>query len=198
MAAGPPGYVRRLARRWRLAARRPVYRLLEHFLATDEGRRVLSGLVRGFAPPTPVALPPPPYTTGLASPATTGGPPVFITARFRSGSTLLWQVFRNVRGATAFYEPHNGRRWFDPRHLDTRVDSTHRGVDNYWREYEGMEALGAWHQASWGTKQLYMAPTFRDADMRAYLDYLVAHAPGRPLHGQGGALRLLECECAFR
>jgi hypothetical protein len=36
--------------------------------------------------------------------------PVFVTGRFRSGSTLMWSLFRNVPGCTAFYEPLNERR----------------------------------------------------------------------------------------
>ncbi len=31
--------------------------------------------------------------------------PVFVTARFRSGSTLLWNLFRNTPEETAYYEP---------------------------------------------------------------------------------------------
>src|SRR5262245_55459716 len=40
--------------------------------------------------------------------------PLFITGRFRSGSTLLWQLFRALPGVTCYYEPFNERRWFDP------------------------------------------------------------------------------------
>lgn len=183
MPAGPPGYARRLARRWRKALRRPAFDLLGRLLHSDEGRRVTAGVVRGFAPPARLVMPPSPYPTAAPAPRREGEAPapVFITARFRSGSTLLWQIFRHIPGATAFYEPHNNRRWFDTARLDTRVDPSHRGVDNYWREYEGMEALGRWHRPSWGTSQLYMTETCQDGDMRAYLDYLIAHAPGRPV-----------------
>ena len=38
---------------------------------------------------------------------------VFVTSRFRSGSTLLWNIFRQSGSFTAFYEPFNERRWFD-------------------------------------------------------------------------------------
>ena len=99
--------------------------------------------VRGFTPPAPLVVPPSPYVSTRPEPMAAAAPPapVFITARFRSGSTLLWQIFRQLPEATAFYEPHNGRRWFDTAQLDRQVDPSHRGVDNYWREYEGMAAL---------------------------------------------------------
>ena len=39
--------------------------------------------------------------------------PIIITGRFRSGSTLLWNIFRDLPECTAYYEPFNERRWFD-------------------------------------------------------------------------------------
>ena len=63
------------------------------------------------------------------------------TERFRSGSTLLWNIFRNRKGKTAYYEPFNERRWFDPEARSSRVDATHRGVSDYWREYDGLGEL---------------------------------------------------------
>lgn len=183
MLAGPPGYARRLARRWRKALRRPAFDLLRRLLHSDEGRRVVADVVRGFTPPAPLLIPPSPYAAVGAGRPREGEPPapVFITARFRSGSTLLWQIFRHTPGATAFYEPHNSRRWFDRPQVDTQVDPSHRGVDNYWREYEAMAALGQWHRTSWGTSQLYMTEACADGGMRAYLDHLITHAPGRPV-----------------
>lgn len=176
----PPmsGGLRRLARTLRLAARRPVYRALDHLLTSDDGRRVLIDAVRGVAPAPPLTLPPHPY--GLAAPVPPARPsPVFITARFRSGSTLLWHLFRHVPGATAYYEPHNPRRWFDQAQLDRRIDPSHRGVDDYWREYAGLEALGQWYQPRWVTSRLAMNVEAVDGDMQAFLDHLIAHARGR-------------------
>jgi len=63
---------------------------------------------------------------------------VFITARFRSGSTLLCNLFRQVDACTAYYEPFNERRWFDPSVRGNRVDPTHRDVEDYWREYDAL------------------------------------------------------------
>jgi hypothetical protein len=74
---------------------------------------------------------------------------IFITGRFRSGSTLLWNIFRNIEGMTAYYEPLNERRWFDRATRGVRVDSTHRKVDDYWREYEGLNELAEHYQLAW-------------------------------------------------
>jgi hypothetical protein len=66
---------------------------------------------------------------------------IIITGRFRSGSTFLWNIFRHIEGMTAYYEPFNERRWFDPRLRGDRVDQKHKYVEDYWREYDGLEML---------------------------------------------------------
>lgn len=51
---------------------------------------------------------------------------IFLTGRFRSGSTLLWNVFRQLDGFTSDYEPFNERRWFDRSAGGERMDATQR------------------------------------------------------------------------
>lgn len=183
MSAPRPGPARRLARHVHLAARRRVASLLERLLSGDDGRRILHEVTRGFEPPPAIALPPAPWTSArdFPVPPAAGRVPVFITARFRSGSTLLWRIFRHLPDATAYYEPHNARRWFDAAHLDRRIDPTHVGIDDYWREYAGMEDLAAWYRPTWPMRQLVMSASCPDPDMRAYLDALITRAPGRPV-----------------
>jgi hypothetical protein len=90
-------------------------------VATEEGRRILvdalpGGGARDGAPPNfqfnhhDNVYP----ELGRAHSLPLKPAPIFITARFRTGSTLLWNAFRHVRGCTSYYEPLNERRWFDP------------------------------------------------------------------------------------
>jgi hypothetical protein len=53
---------------------------------------------------------------------------VIVTARMRTGSTVLWNLFRNMTGVTAYYEPFNEKRWFLPREQKDQIDPTHRNV----------------------------------------------------------------------
>jgi len=105
--------------------------------------------------------------------------PIFITARFRSGSTLLWNIFRQSRGVTAYYEPLNERRWFDPETRGRHTDGSHRGVTDYWREYQGMEDLGIWYQERWIDRHLFMDAAAWDPNSREYLNQLIGRARGR-------------------
>jgi hypothetical protein len=106
---------------------------------------------------------------------------IFITARFRSGSTLLWNVFRHVEGMTAYYEPFNERRWFGPSTRGDRIDTTHRHVDDYWREYDGLEELGQFYRLAWISKDLLMDAEMWDPAMKQYVDLLLDKAGARPV-----------------
>lgn len=157
--------------------------LVELFIRFLRQERVMREADRQFAlrhRHTPaLANSPGPYEE-LAEPAATTGPTpaVFITARFRSGSTLLWQLFRQLEGCTAFYEPLNERQWFDAGHRGERVDASHRGVHDYWREYDGLEDLGQWYREDWIREGLYMDEACHDPALRRYIDALIAAADG--------------------
>lgn len=99
--------------------------------------------------------------------------PVFITARFRSGSTLLWQCFDRLQGYKAFYEPFNERRWFDPAARGEHVDESHRGVADYAKNYEGLEGLDQFFDQRWATQRLVMGPADKNDNMRRYVQQLI-------------------------
>jgi hypothetical protein len=105
---------------------------------------------------------------------------VFISSRFRSGSTLLWNLFRSLPNTTAYYEPFNERRWFDQEQLSTFVDNTHVGVSDYWAEYAGLEDLSAWYDEDWIRQDLFMTADSWKPKMKTYIAKLAAYATGRP------------------
>lgn len=174
-------------------ARDALYWAIARINATDYARDLLAGhlwdlqarcavpevLRRG---PTPSQWP----YDDVAATADPAGPrlradTVIITGRFRSGSTLLWNLFRTAPGTTAYYEPFNERRWFDASHRGSRVDPTHRGVDDYWREYEGLDELARYYDESWIRRHLYMPAEAVHPRMLAYVETMIARAPGRPV-----------------
>lgn len=106
---------------------------------------------------------------------------VFITSRFRSGSTLLWNLFRETGLCTSYYEPFNERRWFDPALRGTNTDATHRGVTDYWKEYDGLEKLNNFYDESWINRNLYMTEKSFAPGMNSYIDCLIRSAQKRPV-----------------
>jgi len=157
--------------------------LVGHFLRllkTDEVRHYMSRLRpqheeirRRFAAYSD------PYRPGQYKQSMAPQKAIFVTGRFRSGSTLLWNIFRNLEGYTAYYEPFNERRWFDQEQRGDHTDGTHRGVSEYWSEYGGLSVLGRHYSEDWIRHNLYMDEDAFDLPMKAYTDTLIMAAKGR-------------------
>lgn len=106
---------------------------------------------------------------------------VFITSRFRSGSTLLWNLFRKTPHCTAYYEPFNERQWFNKKMRGGNVDTTHRGVEEYWAEYDNLSALSQTYDEDWIRNALCMSKHSWDPQMKRYIEQMVEAASGRPI-----------------
>ncbi len=171
--------------------RRQIFKFLKKLSQTSDAKaivvRMLNGLLHSSARSALRASydRPLPYsdvgTVCRRMPTAQRSDIVFITGRFRSGSTLLWNVFRQVEGCTAYYEPFNERRWFDALARGQTMDVTHRGVSNYWKEYDGLEELGRYFSDEWPTKDLFMDAQSWQPAMKRYIEILVERACGRPI-----------------
>src|SRR5690349_6044500 len=56
---------------------------------------------------------------------------LFVTARFRTGSTFLWQLLNQLQEVRAYYEPLHPIGWFSA--VKPVIDPTHIGVTEYTR-----------------------------------------------------------------
>jgi len=106
---------------------------------------------------------------------------VFVTSRFRSGSTLLWNLFRETGLCTSYYEPFNERRWFDSDLRGENIDKTHLGVANYWAEFDNMEDLDQFFEEDWIRHNLMMDESSINMKMKSYIEQLVSRANKRPV-----------------
>jgi hypothetical protein len=166
-----------------------LFRFLRKVAGTDDARAIQASSLRNLLSRRPILDGVPvdaqPYADlGCVEPksrAASRDDVVLITARFRSGSTLLWNLFRNVAGCTSYYEPFNERRWFDASVRGNHTDPTHRKVDDYWREYEGLAVLGRYYQERWIERDLFMDADDWDPAMKRYVELMIDHAPGRPV-----------------
>ncbi len=107
--------------------------------------------------------------------------PIFITARFRSGSTLLWNILRQIDELHCYYEPLNERMWFDQAARQKHTDSSHKGVDNYWEEYNHIENVSGLFTRDWTYKRLIMDSTSFDPNLYAYIKALIDQSPSIPV-----------------
>ncbi len=170
--------------------RNRYFAILQRSFQTDDGRAILAEALDGhfnrdgvhscLAATAP--LPYPELGSTAGEPAISDRSDIIIlTGRFRSGSTLLWNLFRNVGGCTAYYEPLNERRWFDMAGDDHHTDPSHRHVADYWREYQGLNALADVYDESWIRRRLFLTADAWAPRMKAYVDALIDTAPGRPV-----------------
>ena len=168
--------------RWFAAFRSPArtrfFDVLRQAFATDDGRRILTDNLRGLL--VPGSLPPPAalplsehFTASSRGIHAAGRRPIFVTGRFRSGSTLIWNLFRHVPSCRSFYEPLNERRWFDPATRGTRVDRTHLDIEEYWTEYADLEHLSHFFHDDWTYRRLYLEASDWEPDLAAYIKGLV-------------------------
>lgn len=171
----------------RMSLRARFFQVLQRAVSTEDGRLALTDTLRDQLAwrrdeLDPLSVEPPPYELGTAS----NGPSVaerddivLISGRFRSGSTLLWNLFRNIPGCVSYYEPFNERRWFDPTSRGEQVDDSHRGVDTYWQEYEGCEHLGELYNDQWQERGFHMSAGDWDPQMKQFIEELVACSGSR-------------------
>jgi hypothetical protein len=157
------------------------FEFLNRALESEPGRRIAIAATRGTFEPSATKtlarlrnLPSPHAESKHVFPqASSSRNPIFITARFRSGSTLLWNIFRASPAFTSYYEPMNERQWFNPALRGYWIDPTHRQAEAYWKEYEGLEELGRFYRLSWIDRDLYMDERFWDPSLRSYLNVLI-------------------------
>lgn len=99
--------------------------------------------------------------------------PVFITGRFRSGSTLLWNIFRNIPECKAFYEPCHDLLM---THIEcnTAPQSSHVGVTSYWDEYLPiLSELKQYHSIDFGYKNLFLESQDQYHSLEKYIRFLI-------------------------
>jgi hypothetical protein len=147
------------------------------------GLRILGSVVAPFRGKVhlPEYLPPDAIFTDKPQISLNPLSPIFITARFRSGSTLLWQIFQRLEGFTAYYEPLNERRWFNPKYRGNSVDESHRGTTDYAENYENLEFLNGVYRSDWISRRLAMGMAAKDPMMERYIQALIDAATARPV-----------------
>lgn len=99
--------------------------------------------------------------------------PVFITGRFRSGTTALWNILRQGPSVFGICEPLHDNL---PEYLaqEVSVDPSHHGVTDYFRELRPHRAaILSRHRVEFGATRLALAAGEEHHELKAYLDFLL-------------------------
>ena len=98
--------------------------------------------------------------------------PIFITARFRTGSTMLWNLFRQLPEATTFYEPlHEELLAFIREDIPPQPEHFH--VKSYFNEYAWLDEALKQHDAGFGYQNLYLETGDNHPALKDYLSGLL-------------------------
>lgn len=127
------------------------------------------------------AHPPEHYSLGGKREPPPGAGAIFITARFRSGSTYLWTLLHHLGRFTVYYEPLHERRWFEDGARDVPLDASHIGMASYHTNYEGLEPLATLYDERWTYRRLYMDAGATDRKLRAYIQTLIDYPDRQPV-----------------
>src|SRR5579864_2879347 len=106
---------------------------------------------------------------------------LFITGRFRSGSTLVWNMFRQVPAVAAYYEPLHDRL-LDWLEHPIAPQPTHFHVDTYFAAYPPRRDIAAYHRRWFAGSNLYLEAKDQEPVLEAYIRFLIeAAAPRLPV-----------------
>ena len=97
--------------------------------------------------------------------------PIFITGRFRSGTSFLWQVFNELEGYCAWYEPLHPQLLSAIKHVKPKCD--HVGINDYWQSYRDKPEFESAYSMQFATKQLYLEAEDEYDELEAYINCLI-------------------------
>ncbi|MCX7552955.1 sulfotransferase [Marinicella sp. S1101] len=97
--------------------------------------------------------------------------PIFITGRFRSGTSFLWQLFDQLDGFCAWYEPLHPQLTAAVKHV--RPKTSHVGIEDYWSTYRQHPNYEKYHSSRFATEQLYLESGQRYRELKNYINHLI-------------------------
>jgi hypothetical protein len=104
--------------------------------------------------------------------------PIFIVGWFRSGTSMLWNMFRTSRLYTCYYEPLHEHLLLYVEKQHNIVDSTHIGIKNYWEDYRALPLaeFRCYWKPWFGRERWHLDEMDSAEDLADYIKYLISSA----------------------
>lgn len=97
--------------------------------------------------------------------------PLFITGRFRSGTSFLWQLFNQLEGFCAWYEPLHPQLLAAIEHVQPKSD--HVGIDDYWHNYRKHPDFSRVYRPQFAVEHLYLEESDCYTELEEYINKLI-------------------------
>ena len=95
---------------------------------------------------------------------------IFITGRFCSSTTFLWNFFNSSKHYQAYYEPLHPGLLASIQHISPK--QSHQGVDNYWQAYSSLTELEKFYSPKFGFERLALQADEPHDSLKNYINYL--------------------------
>ncbi|WP_223789711.1 sulfotransferase [Marinicella meishanensis] len=102
--------------------------------------------------------------------------PIFITGRFRSGTSFLWQIFDQLEGCCTWYEPLHPQLLTAIEYTPPKAD--HVGLADYWTAYRQNPGFRLHYSSDFATRDLYLEGKHKYRTLAAYIKHLMAQSGG--------------------
>lgn len=99
---------------------------------------------------------------------------IFISGRFRSGTSMLWNIFDSLENYQAWYEPLHPNLISHIQHVKPKKD--HLGIDDYWHSYVGLKQLAHFHSPEFGQNRIFLEKKEKWPELKTYIDYLITES----------------------
>lgn len=96
---------------------------------------------------------------------------IFISGRFRSGTSMLWNIFNQLPEYCAWYEPLHPNLLSHIKYVKPKED--HVGIDDYWQNYLNLSDLSEHHNADFGQNQIFLEKYSLYDELKNYIQYLI-------------------------
>ncbi len=97
--------------------------------------------------------------------------PIFITGRFRAGTSFLWQVFDALDDCCAWYEPLHPQLLSAIEH--TRPKADHVGISDYWGVYRTHPEFKENHSNHFAVEAMYLEAEDDFPELEVYINHLI-------------------------
>ena len=97
--------------------------------------------------------------------------PIFITGRFRAGTSLLWQIFDQLEGFCAWYEPLHPQLIAAIKYTEPKLD--HVGIQDYWTAYRQHPEFESLYSMEFSTKDMYLEEGDEFVELEAYINHVI-------------------------
>lgn len=101
-----------------------------------------------------------------------GKTPIFITGRFRAGTSYLWQLFNRLPAFCAWYEPLHPQLPSHVEHIKPKAD--HVGIDDYWCSYREHPEYVKHYSSDFAHNGLWLESDSQYPELKQYIDGLIA------------------------